>query len=97
MIDDRLVVFERAEADGREHAAWILRVEIVGSGTGSRPDRSTPESLVAGPLGSGEHSQLTMTLSYSGSLFTAAGLRPILDREIRDARERLVSLFAPTR
>jgi hypothetical protein len=97
LIADRLVVFERAEADGREHAAWILRVEIVGSGAGSGSDRSTPESLVAGPQGSGELAHLTMTLSYTGSLFTAAGLRPVLDREIRDARERLVSLFAPTR
>jgi hypothetical protein len=28
---DQLVVFERAEIDGRQHARWSLRVEIAGS------------------------------------------------------------------
>lgn len=26
---DRLAVFERAEIDGRDHARWVLRVELV--------------------------------------------------------------------
>ncbi len=29
---DRLVVFERAEADGKNHAAWSLRVELEPDG-----------------------------------------------------------------
>lgn len=29
---DRLVVFERAEVDGRQHAAWTLRVELEPAG-----------------------------------------------------------------
>jgi hypothetical protein len=97
MIADRLVIFERAETDGREHAAWILRAEIVGSGAGSGPHPTAPESMVAALDVPGELAHLTMTLTYSGSLFTAAGLRPILDREIHHARDRLISLFAPTR
>jgi hypothetical protein len=97
MIADKLVVFERAETDGREHAAWILRAEIVGSDAGSGRRPTEPESVVADLDEPGERAHLTMTLCYSGSLFTAAGLRPILDREIHHARDRLIGLFAPTR
>lgn len=32
---DRLVEFERAEVDGREHARWALRVELEPSESGS--------------------------------------------------------------
>jgi hypothetical protein len=28
LVDDRLAVFERAETDGRQHAAWTLRAEL---------------------------------------------------------------------
>ena len=33
--DDELVVFERAERDGRQHAAWVLRCELVAVGAGT--------------------------------------------------------------
>lgn len=33
---DRLVVFERAEIDGRHHARWALRVELTEAGGGTR-------------------------------------------------------------
>ncbi len=96
MIPGRLVVFERAETDGREHAGWVLRVEIDEAVDDAEVGADTGSVQSVGPAISPK-SQLTMTLSYSGSLFTAAGLRPILDREIGEARQRLISLFAPTR
>ncbi len=34
-VDDRLVVFERAETDGREHARWALRAELAPRGGGA--------------------------------------------------------------
>ncbi len=33
---ERLAVFERREADGRQHAPWELRAEVWPSGAGSR-------------------------------------------------------------
>ena len=36
-VGDRLAVFERAEIDGRDHAAWTLRVEL-------EPVRGDPET-----------------------------------------------------
>jgi len=77
---DRLVVFERAETDGRNHAAWILRAEVT--------DHSSSDT---------ELTRLVMTLTYHGSLFTSTALRAVLDREINEARLRLVDLVAPTR
>jgi hypothetical protein len=35
LVDDRLAVFERAETDGRQHAAWTLRVELEGRAGGA--------------------------------------------------------------
>ena len=36
MVTDRLVVFERAEIDGRDHARWALRAELVEIDVGTR-------------------------------------------------------------
>jgi uncharacterized protein YndB with AHSA1/START domain len=36
VVDSRLVVFERAEVDGREHARWALRAELEPTATGTR-------------------------------------------------------------
>ncbi len=33
---DRLVVFERAEIDGRDHARWALQAELTETATGTR-------------------------------------------------------------
>jgi carbon monoxide dehydrogenase subunit G len=35
-VTDRLVVFERAEVDGRDHARWALRAELVEIDGGTR-------------------------------------------------------------
>ncbi|MBA2283259.1 MAG: SRPBCC family protein [Acidimicrobiia bacterium] len=32
---DRLVVFERAEGDGRQHSPWVLRAEVGPNGDGA--------------------------------------------------------------
>ena len=36
IVTDRLVVFERAEVDGRDHARWALRAELVEIDGGTR-------------------------------------------------------------
>ena len=36
LVEDRLVVFERAEVDGRDHARWALRAELEPTPTGTR-------------------------------------------------------------
>lgn len=38
LVDERLAVFERAEVDGREHARWVLRVELLPVDGGSATD-----------------------------------------------------------
>lgn len=88
--EPRLVVFERAEIDGRHHAEWRLTArvdEVVGP--------ASPET--GGDAGIG--SRLTMELVYGGALWTGGVLQRILDEEIRRASERLVELVsdAPTR
>lgn len=35
LVRDELVVFERAEVDGRDHARWALRAELVGGDDGT--------------------------------------------------------------
>lgn len=35
-VEERLVVFERAEVDGRDHARWALRAELEPTPTGTR-------------------------------------------------------------
>lgn len=36
LVEDRLVVFERAEVDGRDHARWALRAELEATVAGTR-------------------------------------------------------------
>ena len=35
LVDERLALFERVETDGRQHAAWTLRVELESSPDGA--------------------------------------------------------------
>jgi hypothetical protein len=34
LVEHRLAVFERAETDGRQHAAWMLRAELEPAASG---------------------------------------------------------------
>jgi hypothetical protein len=70
-VPSRLVVFERAELDGRVHARWALRAEIEPTPGGS---------------------ELTMRLSYSGSLWTGGLLDRVLEDEIRRGSDSLIAL-----
>jgi hypothetical protein len=70
-VPGRLVVFERAELDGRVHARWALRAEIEPTPGGS---------------------ELTMRLSYSGSLWTGGLLDRVLEDEIRRGSASLIAL-----
>lgn len=77
---DHRVEFVRAEIDGRRHADWVLAVEL-------RPavaDRSPiPEPV-----------EVTMTLSYGGSLWAGAVLQRVLDDHVARGAEALVQLLA---
>lgn len=77
---DRYAVFERREVDGREHAMWALRAELMPAGVRA-PEASTT---------------LTMHLAYDGKLWTGGVLEKVLDDEVRRARTRLVTLLATT-
>lgn len=70
-VPGQLVVFERAELDGRVHARWALRAELEPSLGGS---------------------ELTMRLSYSGSLWTGGLLDRVLEDEIRRGSASLIAL-----
>ena len=72
------VVFERAELDGRRHAAWTLEAAVVEQ-----------------PEGVGSH--LSMSLHYSGALWTAGVLERALGDQITSGRERLLQLIESTR
>lgn len=77
--DAHHVRFERVEHDERDHANWILTVDVVGFA------RDTAE---AGAL-------VCVQLEYTGSLWTGGVLERVLDDEIRrgqDALARLVSV-----
>lgn len=65
---DRAVRFERVQPDDRDHANWILDVELV------ERDGAT---------------LVTMTLEYTGELWTGGILGRVLDDEIRRGREGL--------
>jgi len=78
-IDDRLAVFERAETDGRDHAAWSLRVELA--------ERADPTRRHAGVS-----TTVTMHLAYDGRLWTGGVLARILDDQIRRGRSGLIAL-----
>lgn len=83
-IPSRLVVFERREVDGRDHAAWILRAELFDiSDTAASPAMTRPAMT-----------RLVMTLRYGGSLWTGAALRVVLDEQIRSGSRRLLELVS---
>ena len=92
-IDDRLVVFERAEVDGREHARWALRVELVetpdtpGATPTDEPSTDQPPKYQTSTV-------VTMHLAYDGRLWTAGILERVLDEEVRRGRSGLVALVS---
>ena len=86
---DRTVVFERRESDGRSHSPWILRVEVRptanGDGGGGNADAAA-------------HSSLDVHLHYGGRLWTGGLLERALADEIERGRDRLYELVSsPTR
>ncbi len=70
-VPGQLVVFERAELDGRVHARWALRAELEPTPGGS---------------------ELTMHLSYGGSLWTGGLLDRVLADEVRRGSSSLIAL-----
>lgn len=84
-VPDQLALFERAETDGRQHAAWRLRAEV------------TPVSDPMESSGS-PSSRLLMTLTYEGSLWTGGLLERVLRDQIEAGRDRLSEILsAPMR
>lgn len=80
---DRAAVFERAELDGRNHAEWVLRVELADV---------SDEGAISG-------TRLAMTLRYGGALWTGGVLERVLDDQVRIGSEQLLDLVnaRPTR
>lgn len=74
--------FERREADGKDHAAWVLEARV-------RPLDAGEDG--AGPDGVG--SELTMTMRYDGQWW-APLIERVLADEIARARPRLLALAA---
>ena len=70
----RVAVFERREADRRDHAAWILRADLAVQSDG--------------------RTNLTMTMSYGGSLWAGPILERVLDDQVRRGSERLLALVS---
>ncbi len=74
------VVFERDELDGRDHAPWVLSVEL----------REEPAS----DGDADPHTRLTMLLHYGGGLWSGAVLERALDDEVRRGSETLLRLVS---
>lgn len=74
----RRAVFERREVDGRAHAPWVLTALV------ERVDQPSEDEAV----------ELTMQLSYGGSLWTGAVLQRVLEDEIRAGSEQLLALVS---
>lgn len=81
LVPDRLAVFERAEVDGRDHASWILRVELD---VGRHAEDATSTVV-------------TMHLAYDGSLWTGGPLARVFDDQVRRGRDGLVAAVADDR
>lgn len=83
-VEPELVVFERAEVDGRAHAPWIMRATVAPDTTA---DASSDQVI------------LTMSLHYGGSLWTGAALQRVLDHGVDRGGRNLVELLSsgPTR
>ena len=86
---DRAAVFERAELDGRNHAEWVLRVELA--------DLADLTDLPGEEASGG--TRLAMTLRYGGALWTGGVLERVLDDQVRIGSEQLLDLVnaRPTR
>jgi len=65
----RRVVFEREEIDGRRHSPWVLTAALEPGGPGDPSAELTTE--------------LRMTLTYGGSLWTGAVLQRVLDDHVQ--------------
>lgn len=84
-VPEQVALFERAEIDGRQHATWRLRAEVM------------PLSRLQGSSASTERSRLLMTLTYEGSLWTGGLLERVLRDQIEAGRDRLSEILnAPT-
>lgn len=75
---DALAVFDRSEADGRQHSTWNLRAEVV----------------PIDDDGSSRLTRLTMTLTYGGSLWAGPVLERVLDDQVRRGSDALLDLVA---
>ena len=82
------VRFERGEVDGRSHAAWVLDVVLTDSA-----DAGATLSAASGDDAAAT-TQLVMTLTYGGRLWTGAVLQRVLDDEVTRGSEALVRLVA---
>ena len=76
LVPARRVVFERAEVDGRDHASWVLRVELSSAATHAAGDPVT---------------EVAMHLAYDGSLWTGGPLARVFDDQVRRGRDGLVA------
>jgi hypothetical protein len=74
------VVFERDELDGRDHAPWVLSVEL--------------HEETAADGGARARTRLTMLLHYGGGLWSGAVLERALDDEVRRGSEALLRLVS---
>lgn len=79
IIADQLVVFERAESDGRNHSPWMLRADLASAERGAD---------------GAERTELTMTLRYGGNLWTGAVLQRVLDDKVSAGSTALLELVA---
>jgi hypothetical protein len=82
------VVFERSELDGRHHSPWVLHTDVRDTDV---RDTDLAPSLdgTSAPAGSVE---LTMRLTYGGSLWTGAVLQRVLDDHVERGAAALVAL-----
>lgn len=89
-IEEQLVVFERSETDGRDHAGWHLRVELAPAPPDAHRARAGEQV--------DEHvdvaTTVTMHLAYDGRLWTGGVLNKVLDDQIRRGRLGLIELVS---
>jgi carbon monoxide dehydrogenase subunit G len=69
MNEEKIIVFERDEDDGRQHSPWVMRVALSPSAKGTN---------------------VTIDLSYGGSLWTAGILDRVLASQVDAGKSGLV-------
>lgn len=74
------VRLERQERDGRDHAPWIFDAELTDCDPDDASDGMT-----------GTATEVTLTLTYGGRLWTSA-LNPVLDHQLQAATRQLETL-----